>query len=256
MFRLLLTALFLLLTMSGPGTASAKVLPVPAPEPVKPRTVLTHVHRESCEETAAEPVEIICILDRSGSMRSLAGDVIGGYNAFLEKQRQEPGTAEVTTVLFDDRYEKIVEAVDLQKAPALTAETYYARGMTALLDAIGRTVSETLGRMEKTDVCPAKRRVLVLIMTDGLENNSREYDKASVKALIDATTEEYGWNYIFMGANIDSVAEAAALGISADHAVDYAHDSDGVQESFSRMSAAAKEARESGSVSGNWKDGQ
>ncbi len=255
MFRILLTILFLLLAAGEPCLAEVKPLPEPVPPP-PPQAVLSHKHRESCDLTTAEPVQLVCILDRSGSMRSLVGDVIGGYNSFLEKQRQEPGTAEVTTVLFDDRYEMIAEAVDLKEAPELTSKTYYARGMTALLDAIGRTVTGTLGRMEKDNVCPAKRRVLVLIMTDGLENDSREYDKASVKALIDATTKEYGWNYIFMGANIDAVAEAAKLGISAEHAVDYDHDSGGVQQSFSRMDAAAKEARESGSVSGDWKGGR
>ena len=257
MFRFLLTILFALLTVSGPCLASsAAEQEKPAPEKPKQHILLPHEHKESCELTTAEPVQIICILDRSGSMQRLTGDVIGGYNSFLAQQRKEPGTAEVTTVLFDNKYETIAAAVDLQEAPELTSKTYYARGTTALLDAIGRTIMETVGRMEKNDICPLKRRVLFMIMTDGLENASHEYDKASVKALIEATTNDYHWNYIFMGANIDSVAEAGALGIRADHAMDYAHDSEGVQESFSRMNEAAKEARESGNVGENWKTGQ
>ena len=252
MFRILLTLLFMLVAVSGPCSASS------AAEPERPahHIQLPHEHKESCELTASEPVQIICILDRSGSMQKLTGDVIGGYNSFLAQQRQEPGAAEVTTVLFDNQFETIATAVDLQEAPELTSATYYARGTTALLDAVGRTVMETVSRMEKEGICPLKRRVLFMIMTDGLENDSREYDKATVKALIEATTNDYHWNYIFMGANIDSVSEAAALGIQADHAMNYAHDSEGVQESFSRMNEAAKEARESGSVDGNWKVGQ
>ena len=203
-----------------------------------------HQHTANCEKTSAEPVQIICILDRSGSMHSLANDVIGGYNSFLQKQRQESGKAEVTTVLFDDQYEKISDAVDLQESKDLTSAEYFARGNTALMDAIGRTITETLGNMERNGVCPAKRRVLVLIMTDGLENASKEYDKSAVKALIESTTKEYGWNYEFIGANIDSAAEANSIGINADHAMNYEADSEGVLQSFERMGAAAKEVRE------------
>lgn len=213
----------------------------------------THEHSEECQLTTAEPVQIICILDRSGSMRALADDTIGGYNSFLEKQKNEPGGAEVTTVLFDDRYERIVDSVNILEAPEMTSKEYYARGMTALLDAVGRTITDTLGRMEKENICPEKRRVLILIMTDGKENDSKEYDKETVKALIDKTTEAYGWNYIFMGANIDSVAEAGAIGIKAAHAMNYKHNSAGIADSFARMDAAATEMRETGNVSGDWK---
>ena len=137
--------------------------------------------------------------------------------------------------------------------PELTSKQYYARGTTALLDAVGRTLAETAGKMEKENICPAKRRVLVLIMTDGLENASREYTKAAVKAMIDKATADYKWNFIFMGANIDSVGEAAAIGISADHAADFEQNSDGMQKSFARMNAAASAVRESGNVGDSWK---
>ena len=202
-----------------------------------------HKHTANCEKTATEPVQIICILDRSGSMQPLTGDVIGGYNSFIEKQKQESGKAEVTTVLFDDKYEKISDSVDIQKAEDLTSATYYARGNTALMDAIGRTINETLGSMEKNKICPAKRRVLIMIMTDGHENASTEYDKARVKSLIDLTTKNYDWNYIFIGANIDSAAEAGSIGIKSSNASNISADSEGVQESFRRMDIAAKEVR-------------
>ena len=207
-----------------------------------------HKHTADCEKTLAEPVQIICILDRSGSMQRLTNDVIGGYNSFLDKQKKESGTAEVTTVLFDDKYEKIVDAVDIQKAEDLTSALYYARGNTALMDAVGKTITETLGQMEKNKICPAKRRVLIMIMTDGLENASTEYDKARVKSLIDATTKNYQWNYIFIGANIDSAAEANSIGIGSSHAANISSDSKGIQESFNRMDEAAKEVRKKGSV--------
>ena len=257
MFRLLFAILFMLLAVSAPSPVSSAAEPEEAaPEKTEQHISLPHEHKESCELTASEPVQIICILDRSGSMGHLTGDVIGGYNSFLEKQRQEPGTAEVTTVLFDNKYETVATAVNLREAPKLTSATYYARGTTALLDAVGRTVMETISRMEKDSICPSKRRVLFMIMTDGLENASREYDKAAVKAMIEATTNDYHWNYIFMGANIDSFAEAGDLGINASHTMNFLASSVGVQESFSRMNEAAKEVRESGNVDENWKDGQ
>ena len=244
--------LILTLIFSVSSVCMAKVLPVDTPRQVAPIS-LPHQHTAACQLTKPEPVQIICILDRSGSMRHLAEDTIGGYNSFIAKQKQEKGTAEVTTVLFDDKYEKIVEAADIKTVPELTSKEYYARGMTALLDAVGRTITGTLDRMNKDGICPAKRRVLFLIMTDGQENDSKEYTKADIKAMIETASKEYNWNFIFMGANIDSVSEAASIGINADHAVDYNHTSSGVKQSFSRMAAAAKEMRETGSVGDSWK---
>lgn len=258
MFRFLLIPMLMLLTAGGicsANTPPPQKTTRPAAASIQ-RVLPVHEHKASCEMTVAEPVQIICILDRSGSMRSLASDTIGGYNSFLEKQKRESGRAEVTTVLFDDKYEKIAEGIDIQKAPELTSAEYYARGTTALLDAVGRTIMDTAGRMEKEGVCPEKRRVLFLIMTDGLENASKEYDKASVKAMIDSATNDYKWSFIFMGANIDSVAEAAKLGISSRHAMNYAPSKAGIRKSFDRMGAAASEVRESGSVSEEWKDGE
>ena len=136
----------------------------------------------------------------------------------------------------------------------MTSEEYYARGTTALLDAIGRTLTDVAGKMEKEKICPEKRRVLVLIMTDGLENASQEYNKATVKAMIEQTTENYKWNYIFMGANIDSVSEAESMGISGRHAMNYSADKKGVRRTFDKMDEAAAAVRESGAVSEDWGD--
>ena len=256
MFKSLLLGIMML--MAGNSLCFARELPgdltVEKPsEEIVQDYALSHKHNLSCYRTTAEPVQIICILDRSGSMRPVAEDTIGGYNSFLEKQRQEKGSAEVTTVLFDDQYDKLVEAADINKVSELTSKEYYARGMTALLDAVGRTITSTMGRMEQEGICPARRRVLFLIMTDGKENNSKEYSKAAVKSMIEEATKEYHWQFIFMGANIDSVSEAASIGISAKHAVNYEHNQSGVRESFDRMSAAASEMRETGTVGEDWK---
>ena len=248
MFRALI--LFAVAMILFVGQAYSKTLPVDPepPEPVNEQILPTHKHTADCEKTTAEPVQIICILDRSGSMSNLAADTIGGYNSFIEQQKSKAGTAEVTTVLFDDQYEKISDAVDLQKLPELTSAEYFARGTTALLDATGRTIVETLSRMERDKICPAKRRVLVLIMTDGYENASKEFTKAKVKSLVEATTKEYDWNYVFIGANIDAAAEAGGIGINRRHAAQYAPTREGVHESFARMNEAADEVRERGTL--------
>ena len=255
MVRYFLFSVIALLIIGVTYSTQARTAPEVKENPQVTKNILPkHKHTAACEKTSEEPVQIICILDRSGSMQSLSGDVIGGYNSFLEKQRKEKGTAEVTTVLFDDKYEKISDAVDLNKTEELTSAIYYARGNTALMDAVGRTITETLGQMEKNKICPAKRRVLIMIMTDGLENASTEYDKAKIKSLIDSTTNEYKWNYVFIGANIDSASEANSIGISGSHAANYDSDSEGVKESFRLMDEAAKEVRQKGSVGENWKD--
>ena len=249
MFRILILSVLMLLFV---GQAYSKTLTVEPPEQpteeVKEQVTLMHKHTAECEKTTAEPVQIVCILDRSGSMSNLTADTIGGYNSFIEQQRTKAGMAEVTTVLFDDKYEKISEAVNLADVPELTSAQYYARGTTALLDAVGRTITETLSRMESEKICPAKRSVLIMIMTDGYENASKEFTKAKVKALVEGTTKEYKWNYIFIGANIDSAAEAGGIGINRRHAVNYAPTSRGVRDSFDVMNEAADEVRSTGTL--------
>lgn len=255
MFKVLLSSILTVLILAGISFDNPAQSRVKQPvETVTKKVLPVHKHSKDCEKTDAEPVQIICILDRSGSMSDLAEDTIGGYNSFLEKQKQTPGKVEVTTVLFDNEYEKIADRVDLNEISELTSEEYYARGTTALLDAIGRTLTDVSGKMEKEKICPEKRRVLVLIMTDGLENASVEYNKATVKAMIEQTTENYHWNYIFMGANIDSVSEAESIGISKKHAMNYSADSKGVRRTFRKMDDAAAAVRESGAVDDDWKD--
>ena len=155
MFKILLSSILTVLifaSVSFDNPAQSRVKKTV--EIVKENVLPVHKHSAACEETDAEPVQIICILDRSGSMSNLAEDTIGGYNTFLEKQRQSPGKVEVTTVLFDNQYEKIADRVDLNEIEKLTSEKYYARGTTALLDAIGMTLTDVAGKMEKEKICP------------------------------------------------------------------------------------------------------
>lgn len=213
-------------------------------KPKKVKAVLpTHKHTADCEKTQAEPVLLVCILDRSGSMNSLVSDTIGGYNSFLQKQKAEAGKAELTTVLFDDQYELLLERKPLGEASELTDKDYFARGTTALLDAVGKTLMATAGSMEKEGICPQRRKVLFMIMTDGLENASREFSREAVKNMITEAQEKYGWQFIFMGANIDSFEEARSLGIDSKNAMNYEASAEGVQASFQQMDKAASAAR-------------
>jgi len=255
LLKVLALACTLFLLVSAVPAAAADSQPEqPAPrqeqqkqdteKPKKVKAVLPkHKHGAGCEKTQAEPVLLVCILDRSGSMHSLAADTIGGYNSFLAKQKAEEGKAELTTVLFDDQYEVLLERKPLAEAPELTGKDYFARGTTALLDAVGKTIMTTAGSMEKEGICPQRRKVLFMIMTDGLENASREYKREKVRDMITEAQEKYGWQFIFMGANIDSFAEAQSLGIDRKNAMNYEASGEGVQASFQQMDRAASAAR-------------
>lgn len=160
--------------------------------------------------------ELVFILDRSGSMGPLADDTIGGYNSMIEQQKQEPGEAKVTVVLFDDKYEVLYDAVDIQAVAPMTVRQYYARGCTALMDAIGNTVNSVGARLAGTPEEERPSQVIVVITTDGYENASREFTKAQIKSMIEHQTNVYSWKFMFLGANIDAAAEAQSIGISGD----------------------------------------
>lgn len=200
--------------------------------------------------------ELVFILDRSGSMSGLESDTIGGFNSMIRKQKAQPGEAMVTTVLFDDRYEVIHDRFRIDLIRPLTEQEYYARGCTALLDAIGRTIDK-VGRIQK--YLPEEERaekVIVVITTDGLENSSREYSQKKIQKMIQHQKEKYGWEFIFLGANMDAVAEARTFGIEEDRAVTFKNDSKGIQvnyqvvaDTLSEMRSCAPHAR----ISGRWK---
>ncbi|MCR5783253.1 MAG: VWA domain-containing protein [Clostridia bacterium] len=197
--------------------------------------------------------EMVFILDRSGSMASLVSDTIGGYNSLLEKQRQEEGEAAVTTVLFDDKYDVVCDNIDIRKAKPMTDKVYYARGMTALLDAIGKTVNTVAARQQNAVESAVPAKTVVVIMTDGLENASKEYQYSDIKALIERQQKEFGWEFLFMGANIDAIGVAGKMGISASRAANYHADNIGTKKNFSAVNAAFSAVRSAGVMPDHWK---
>lgn len=198
--------------------------------------------------------EIVFILDRSGSMAGLEADTIGGFNAMIEKQRKEPGEAIVSTVLFDNECEVIHDRVPLDRVPALTEREYFVRGCTALLDAVGGAIHH-IGNVHKyarEEDRPEK--TLFVITTDGMENASRRFTYDRLKAMIKRQKERYGWEFLFLGANMDAAREAARFGIGADRAANYHADSEGTNVIYETVSEAITQVRCCAApLSANWK---
>ena len=195
--------------------------------------------------------ELVFILDKSGSMSGLEKDTIGGYNSMLKKQKEEDGECVITTVLFDNNYELLHDRIDIRAVNKLTKKDYTAGGSTALLDAIGRTVSKIGNAQQNTAEDYRAEKVMFVIITDGEENASREYSSKQVKEMIQRQKEKYGWEFVFLGANIDAVETAERFGIDADRAVDYVPDSKGTELNFIAMSEAVSSFRKTRSVSEN-----
>lgn len=187
--------------------------------------------------------EVVFILDRSGSMSGLESDTIGGFNSMMEKQRKEDGKALVSTILFDDKIEVLHDRVDITKVPRMTENDYCVRGCTALLDAVGGAIHhiKNIHRYARKEDVPAK--TLFIITTDGLENASREYDYDKVRKMIEHEQEKYGWEFIFIGANIDAAVEAGKFGIRRERAVDYVCDEVGTKNVFASVSKAVRAVR-------------
>lgn len=196
----------------------------------------------------ANLTELVFILDRSGSMGGLESDTIGGYNAMLQKQQMVDGECHITTVLFDNDYELLHDRIDIKAVCPITDKEYFVGGSTALLDAIGRTIHKIGSAQKHTADDYRAERVILVIITDGEENASREYSAEKVKTQIKWQKKKYGWEFIFLGANIDAVKTAGRFGIDADRAVDYLADSEGTELNFKVMSAAVASFREVGTV--------
>ena len=187
--------------------------------------------------------EIVFILDRSGSMSGLEKDTIGGYNSMLSKQRNETGEALISTVLFDNEIDVIHDRVPIKEVKEITDREYFVRGCTALLDAVGGAIHH-IGNVHKyarDEDVPGK--TLFIITTDGMENASRRYSYDRVKAMIERQKEKYGWEFLFLGANIDSAAMGAKIGIDRDFTVNYTNDGEGARMNFDVMSAAISQVR-------------
>jgi uncharacterized protein YegL len=192
--------------------------------------------------------ELVFLLDKSGSMSGLEADTIGGYNAMLKKQQAIEGECRITTVLFDHGYELLHDRIDIRAVRPISEKEYQVGGSTALLDAIGRTIHK-IGRVQKQTAEDYRaEKVMFVIITDGEENASLEYTAEKVRALIARQKAEYGWEFIFLGANIDAVQTAGRFGIAPDRAVDYLADSEGTKLNFKAMASAAAAFRETGTV--------
>ncbi len=192
--------------------------------------------------------ELVFILDKSGSMAGLESDTIGGYNSMLRKQQDLEGDCVITTVLFDHTYELLHDRIDLRAVSPITEKEYCVGGCTALLDAIGKTVHKIAQAQKHTAEEYRAEKVLFVIITDGAENSSREYSASRVKEMIQHEKEKYGWEFIFLGANIDAVETAGRFGIAPDRAVDYVPDAEGTALNYKMMSETVASFRCSGAV--------
>ena len=197
--------------------------------------------------------EIVFILDRSGSMSGLEADTIGGFNSMIEKQKRAEGEALVSTVLFDNISEVFHDRVSVQDITPMTDKEYTVRGCTALLDAIGGAIHH-IGNVHKyARAEDVPEHTMFVITTDGMENASRRYDSEKVKKMIEHQKEKYGWEFLFLGANIDAVETAKHFGISEDRAVNYHSDSEGTQLNYEVLSEAICAVRCSAPLGADWK---
>lgn len=198
--------------------------------------------------------EIVFILDKSGSMAGLETDTIGGFNSMLEKQRNEPGEAIVSTVLFNNKAEVIHDRVSIANVPKITEKEYFVGGCTALLDAVGDAIHH-IGNVHKyarkEDI---PKKTLFIITTDGMENASRHYTYDAVSYMIERQKERYGWEFIFLGANIDAASEARKFGIDEAMSANYNSDKIGTALNYEVISEAITSVRAcASSLSADWK---
>lgn len=196
--------------------------------------------------------ELVFILDRSGSMSGLESDTIGGFNAMIQKQKKEKGEAYVSTILFDNVSEVLHDRINLKDVPKMTGKDYTVRGCTALMDAIGGAIRHigNIHKYARPEDVPA--HTMFIITTDGYENASRRYSSDEVKKMIERQKAKYGWEFLFIGANIDAVETAARFGIAENRAVNYNADSKGTQVLYEALAAPISAMRKNQQISDNW----
>lgn len=192
--------------------------------------------------------EVVFILDRSGSMSGLEADTIGGFNSLIEKQKKEEGEALISTVLFDDSCEVLYDRVPLDKVEPMNDRQYYVRGCTALLDAIGGAVHHIANVHKYAREEDRPEKTLFIITTDGMENASQRYDYKKVKKMVEHEQEKYGWEFLFLGANIDAIEVAGRFGLKAGRAINYVSDSAGTELNYRVLSNMVSGVRRSKSV--------
>lgn len=215
--------------------------------------IVFFVQKEGGYDMKTNRTELVFILDRSGSMSGLESDTIGGYNSLLSKQRTEEGLATVTTVLFDDRFELLHDRLDIRAISPISDKDYFVRGSTALLDAIGKTINK-IGNVQK-HTKPEMRadKVLIIITTDGMENASVEYSYDQVKMMIERQKSQYGWEFIFLGANIDALSMAHRFGIDSSRAANYRPDSMGTHLNYATLNKTVSKFRSESKIDDDWK---
>jgi len=199
--------------------------------------------------------ELVFILDKSGSMGGLENDTIGGYNSMLTKQQAIEGECRITTALFDNYYELLHDRIDIKAVSPISEREYQVGGSTALLDAIGRTILKIANAQKHTADNYRAEKVMFVIITDGEENSSREFSLEKVKELIESQKTKYGWEFVFLGANIDAVETARHFGISADRAQNYHADGEGsrvVYESIAKATVAFRESAVGAPLANDW----
>ena len=196
--------------------------------------------------------ELVFIIDASGSMAGLESDTIGGFNAMIKKQKKEEGKAYVSTVIFSNGLKIVHDRVDLERVKPMTSRDYFVGGGTALLDAIGRAIHHigNVHRYARPEDVPA--HTMFIITTDGMENASREYDSEKVKRMIRHKEKKYGWEFLFVAANIDAVETAERIGIRRERAANYAHDSEGTERLYRAVSSTVSSYRSSACVDDGW----
>lgn len=197
--------------------------------------------------------ELVFILDRSGSMSGLEEDTIGGFNSMIRKQKKEDGEALVSTVLFDNLSEVLHDRVSLDRISPMTDKEYYVRGCTALLDAMGSAISHIANVHKYAREEDRPEKTIFIITTDGMENASRIYSYRKVKSMVEKQKAKHGWEFLFLGANIDAVGEAARFGIDADHSVRFQCDSEGTRLNYEVLSETVANYRASRPLAANWK---
>ncbi len=198
--------------------------------------------------------EIVFILDRSGSMYNLVNDTIGGFNSFIETQSKEESDAILTTILFDDQYEILHNGVNLKDVEKITNKEYYTRGMTALLDAIGKTMNIVSQRLDNTPEDEKPSKIIFVITIDGHENSSIEFTQPQIQKMVEEKTNKHNWQFLFLGANIDAIATAQKFGIQGQFASNYTASSVGTDSLFRTVSKSVSNYIDNGKIEGNWNE--
>lgn len=186
--------------------------------------------------------EIVCVLDRSGSMGSMGDEPINGFNQFLKEQKEVKGEANLTLVIFDNEYEVIHDGVNLKEVPELTSKVYYPRGMTALLDAVGKAVNTVEARLAKLEDEEKPEKIIVMVLTDGMENASQEFKKKAIKEKLEKL-QKAEWEFIFMGSTLESFDDARDMGLQANSQLNYQATSGGLRTGYASMSSRMVKSR-------------